>query len=188
LLNRPVEKVVDPTLLLSESDWRTLIGAKKKESSYILCYFLSPQQWYWDFIKYTNISSGERVLCFDCAYFASKNIEVIHGGPKEFLEYIDGADYVFTDSFHASLFSLILRTNFYTFERFNKNSPHYPQNYRLKNLFSMIGVDDRYVTQTEIYKQDSHLPLDFDFIKHNIQRAAQSSYDYLKQALYGDNM
>lgn len=188
LVKRPVEKVVDPTLLLSESDWRALIGEKKKENGYILCYFLSPQQWYWDFMKYTKISNGLRVLCFDNANVTSKDIEVVHGGPKEFLELIDGANYVFTDSFHASLFSSILRTNFYTFERFNRESPHYPQNYRLKNFFSMIGVDDRFIAQSESRNINLSQPLDFDLIEHNIQRATQSSYEYLKQALYGGNL
>lgn len=188
LLGRDVPKVMDPTLLLSEDDWREIIGKKRSRKGYALCYFLSPQQWYWDFVGKQTNKNNCKVLCFDVGKKAHNDIIIVHGGPKEFLEYIDGADVVFTDSFHATIFSSILRTNFYTLERFSKTSLSYPQNLRLNNFFSMIGVNDRYVTQSNFDCFGEPCPLDFELIKKNILRCADNSYNYLRNALYDGNM
>lgn len=184
IVEREVTKVVDPTLLLNEFQWRNLIGSKRAKSGYILCYFLSSNLWYWDYVKKVSESQKLKILCFDTVS-SNHSIDTveIHGGPKEFLEYIDRANIVLTDSFHATLFSSILRTDFYTFERFDKSSVHYAQNIRLKNFFSMINVSDRYITRNQKEECFQSIPLDFDIIKQNIELKASSSFNYLKESV-----
>lgn len=49
--------------------------------------------------------TGYHVVSFG---YMQKNIENhIDGGPWEFLSMIDGAEYVMTDSFHATVFALL---------------------------------------------------------------------------------
>ena len=189
LLKRLVHKTVDPTLLLTESDWREIVGEKKCSDDYVLCYFLTPQKWYWDFMGLFLKSKDVKIVCLETeAATGFKYTNVVHGGPKEFLELIDSAKMVFTDSFHASLFSSILRTDFYTLERFSAGSMHAPQNLRLSNFFSMIGVDDRFISSSNYNDYTLPKSLDFDSIHNRIKNMSQSSYIYLKESLYEGNL
>jgi exopolysaccharide biosynthesis predicted pyruvyltransferase EpsI len=64
--------------------------------------------------------TGFRVLSFGYRYPEYKEIETwthIDGSPLEFLKLVDQAAVVFTDSFHATIFSLILHKPFYVFSR-----------------------------------------------------------------------
>lgn len=74
-----------------------------------------------------------------------KNIENhIDGGPWEFLSMIDGAEYVMTDSFHATVFALLFHKNFYVFDRqyVHKQS----QSSRITDLLALLNLSDRYNT------------------------------------------
>lgn len=184
ITGKTVEKVVDPTLLLDEKEWRVLIGPPRKKNGYVLCYFLSNNVWYTKYVYDYIEKTGLELYVFDNTFHGSlKYDRVLHTGPKEFLEYIDGADFVFTDSFHATLFSALLETEFVTFERFANNRPEYAQNMRLMNLFSIIKVYDRYITSNvdaDIYRL---LSIDFDKIRDNLKSAIDNSLNYLIGAL-----
>lgn len=184
ITGREVYKVVDPTLLLDENDWRKFLVGEKVRKEYVLCYFLSDNSWYADYVNCYLKNKNIRVVSFDCLRIRNiKYDSIIHAGPKEFLKYIDGAEFVFTDSFHASLFSALLKTNFVTFERFAADDAKYAQNNRLKNLFSIIGVDDRFITADSMVDIDSLVPLDFVKIEKRLREAAKESKIYLKESL-----
>lgn len=184
LTGEKVKKVVDPTLLLDEKRWRNLIGEKKRKGGYVLCYFLTPQPWYWQFLHTIKTINDLKVLSIYTQY--QPEIEpsnVVYTGPREFLEYIDGANLVLTDSFHATLFSAILQTPFYTLERFPFGSSEYAQNLRLKNLNEMMGVFDRYVTDPTSKKISNYETIDFISIRNNINHYSVLSIEYLKESL-----
>lgn len=84
--------------------------------------------------------TGYRVVSFG---YMQKNIENhIDGGPWEFLSMIDGAEYVMTDSFHATVFALLFHKNFYVFDRqyVHKQS----QSSRITDLLALLNLSDRY--------------------------------------------
>ena len=61
--------------------------------------------------------------------------------------FISWAELVFTDSFHSTLFSLNLETQFLTFERqyLHGNS----QSSRIIDLLKRVGMEDRYVVDNK---------------------------------------
>ena len=64
------------------------------------------------------------------------------GGPWSFLSMIDNATYVLTDSFHATVFSLLFHRPFYVFDRqyVHKQS----QSSRITDLLTEVRLIDRY--------------------------------------------
>lgn len=56
--------------------------------------------------------------------------------PAEFLGYIQYADCIVTNSFHATSFSLIMQKNFYTILRKNNND-------RAKTILGVAGFENR---------------------------------------------
>ena len=62
--------------------------------------------------------------------------------PKEFIQLICNADIVVTDSFHATVFSIIFQTKFIVFPR-NENDKN---NTRISTLLSVFGLNDHIIS------------------------------------------
>ena len=61
-------------------------------------------------------------------------------GPDEFISVIKNASYVFTDSFHSSVFSILYHVPFFTFPKVGK-----AQMSRIINLQKILNIDSRMV-------------------------------------------
>lgn len=119
LVGRDSIRVLDPTLLLSAEEWRDTSEQAKEYvrhlDKYIFIYFLGDmtpeyQEYISTVAKKNNI---ETIINF--SDYEDKNIS--SSGPAEFLYLIDHAEYVFTDSFHCTVFSVLFDKNFKVFKR-----------------------------------------------------------------------
>ena len=54
--------------------------------------------------------------------FYKVDMQIYDAGPREFIGWIENAEYVITDSFHGTIFSLIFGKEFYTYIAFEKTS------------------------------------------------------------------
>ena len=81
----------------------------------------------------------KRAYDWDCQH-ATYTMEGI--GVPEFLSLIKYAEYVVTDSFHGTVFSLIFHTPFYSFYRF-KSGEKDSMNSRISTLLQEFGLSDR---------------------------------------------
>lgn len=116
LINRRVSRVLDPTLLLSAQEWRLLKnqsrGFGKKYHNYAFVFFLGEiTAEYRKFIEETMKENNIDMLID----FNDNQFGVC--GPCDFLELIDNAQYIYTDSFHCTVFSAIFDKKFTSFRR-----------------------------------------------------------------------
>lgn len=181
-LERPVKTVLDPTLLLSAEDWRRILK-NLKDKDYLLCYFLTPNQWYVDAAKAYAEKYQLKLYIFatDSMYEAIAD-KMIYGGPREFLSYINNAKMVFTDSFHATIFSILFHKEFLTFKRFEDGKGK-DQNARIYNLFESLGISSIFIgikDVEEIHKQRIN---DWKVIEDKLSKLRKDSIHYLKTAL-----
>ena len=91
---------------------------------------------------------------------------------------------MYTDSFHATVFSILYEKEFLTFKRFIDGSEN-DQNSRLVNLFQLTDIKDRYIDSKNL-SFESNTPIDkntFTNALHNIEIERQHSIDFLKKAL-----
>lgn len=139
-----MELVLDPTLLLKKEEWISLAKeAKDYPSKYVFCYFLE-----------NNAQKSRAALSFSKRVGCNLvSVPYLHGvynemdcglgdisrpvGPLEFLNYILNAEYVLTDSFHASVFSILFDKNFRVFGR---KSGSYNMNTRIETLLSYFDL------------------------------------------------
>lgn len=116
LVDRDVPRVLDPTLLLSANEWRAIEAQSalpaKQTGPYAFVFFLGniPEE-YRAYMESVKQELGIKHL----VYFNDKSIK--HCGPCEFLQLIDQAAYVFTDSFHCTAFSTLFSKQFTAFRR-----------------------------------------------------------------------
>lgn len=116
LIGRKVDVAPDPTLLLSKTEWqKELAITENQEEQFVLIYFVSEisveiMQEIKRFAKEKNL----RIFQIMGDTFGSDRIIV---DPQQFVSMIAKARYVFTDSFHGSVFSIIMQTPFFVYER-----------------------------------------------------------------------
>ena len=121
-LNQSIEHVLDPTLLLEAKDYIEKFALRKKAEKYIFVYVLGYTDIKKSIAKEANRKKSETGL--PIKYVMVRRLEGIDDGeyllgigPTEFLDYIYNAAYVITDSFHASVFSIIFGIPFCTYAR-----------------------------------------------------------------------
>ena len=144
-----VEVVVDPTMLLEKKEWdifseqAIVAPAWNADQNYILCYFVGNKKEYWSYVDKIEQATGYHVLAIamNGNEIQEKYQPVYNAGPKEFVWLIKNASIVCTDSFHASVFSIINHREFYVLKRFsdkdresqNTRIYHLLHNFRLSN-------------------------------------------------------
>lgn len=102
-------------------------------------------------------------------------------GPEEFVTLIRNAELVLTDSFHASVFSILNQTPFYTFLRQGKNEKN-SMNSRMENLLEMLGLKNRL-----IYPEDNDVDLmeiKFETVERLLNSQREQSQEFLRNALW----
>lgn len=150
-LNRNVLTVLDPTLLLGEEEWSKLASERLIKQKYIFCYFLGKNPEDRKLVKSFARKTGLKIASFPHLNsfnlvdigFAKYNFYV---GPKEFLSLIKNAEYVFTDSFHAAVFSNIFKVKHFVFSRKGQNMDS-----RVETLLAMFEQQHRFCDTTDKY-------------------------------------
>lgn len=130
---------IDPTFLLLKDEWMKVIKKPNKEipEKYVVTYFLG------------NIEEENEKLIND--YCAENNVKRIDLNsvnalewfditPFEFLYLIKNSEVVFTDSFHASVFSIIFGKKFLTADRVSENNNR--MNSRIDTLFATFSCEN----------------------------------------------
>lgn len=162
---KTAEVVLDPTLLLTAKEWRKVESHIIKASGdYILLYFLGK--------KPDNLKFEEEVHVID---LLDKDSSWYTSGPEVFIELIDKAGLVYTDSFHAVVFSMIFHTPFIVFNREHSNKSD--MSGRIKTLLEIAGMNGGISREKHII----NYPADYNDDRISFQR--ERSVEFLRSAL-----
>lgn len=119
LIGKDVSRVLDPTLLLKAEEWRKIEEQanhfSKSQGNYAFAYFLGELSD--EYKMYINDVMQEKGIDRLIDFFDFNDKDICESGPSEFLRLIDRAKYVFTDSFHCTVFSIIFEQDFTVFRR-----------------------------------------------------------------------
>lgn len=193
LTDKPVTVVVDPVLLLKESDWLETINYSSKKEKYILCYLLSDsisqrkaatklaKKLNYKIITFPHILEN---IVRKCDLFFG-DIHDYTSGPREFVGLIKNADFVITDSFHACVFSMIFKTPFVVFER-NKIGENGNMNSRIYDFLEEYHLENQLVTEDKLNEMQEIPKIDFSYAHEHWEKRREESLEYLNNALKND--
>lgn len=183
-INTKVTSVVDPTLLFNNIFWTSLIDSEVKSmklpNDYILIYSLGYTEEVNQFCKHIIQKSDKKVVLLDSPFNNSIKVQNIKNkGPLEFLYLIKHASFVYTDSFHCSLFCMQFKIPFFSMvNNCNKNRLT-----RITDLLSLCDLDNKRIVPME---QLEDTVLDFsEWNDDNLSKAIYESKEFLKKALTG---
>ena len=117
--DKNIEVVADPTFLLDIKDWKKLAITPSMKENYILLFSLTNAKPLVDFAIRMSKESGKKLVILKGPLLDANSPDYIldnNIGPREFLGYFDNADIVITDSFHGSVFSMLMGAkNFFSY-------------------------------------------------------------------------
>ena len=176
-INKEISVQVDPTMLLTVNEWNEIVSKpnKKVEEEFILTYF----------IKEMDIRAQKEIE----AYSKKTKTKIINLNslnekswydldPCEFLWMIKNAKFVFSDSFHATVFSLIFHKPFHCFERINKEENN-KQESRLNTLLNYFNLNDKIGD----FKAEKEKNVDWENIDKIMENIKQKSIYYLEKEI-----
>lgn len=178
LLNRKIEKVLDPVFLLEKKDWLKLVKDKNIKTDYIFVYVLHEKNVYKIAERISNLT-GLSVICLQNklkAPIKAKNVGA--SGIEDFLYYIANAKYVVTDSFHGTAFSIIFKKNF----KIVMKKELKDLNERVISILNEFNLEDSII---DLEDSDDKL-LENTIFKNSeekIEESRESSKKYLREIL-----
>ena len=187
-ISQSVTTVLDPTFLLSIKEWEKVSAKRLVDEKYALVYFFSDSL---EVRKKAQEFCKERGLKLVVIPYAKQeyNLSDSKGpgmrmndvGPREFVSLIKNAEFVFTDSFHGAVFSLIHQIPFAVFER-NK-SGHVSMNSRLYDLLELFHEKDRLVNVDDFNRVTALSSIDSEKIKKAISSWRGFSLKFLSDSI-----
>ncbi len=180
-LKREVSVVLDPTMLMSEKEYVSMEAAIKINRPYLLIYNIQNSALSTEIAIRIARKKGLEII--DISPNPLKRIgnskKLVSIGPGEFLSYIKKADYIITNSFHGTVFSVIYRKEFLTI-------PHSSRSGRMVDLLNDLGLKERIISEMSyVDKLDSDI--DYTEVHKKLNVLKKSSIDYLKTAVFQQN-
>ncbi len=170
---------LDPVLLRDKSDWeKDLAGFESKEEKYILAYHVEKNEEYRKTVEEVSKKFGFKVIHFEKwkRYWNTLN-NAYTAGPLEFVSLIQHAEYVITNSFHGTAFSIIFHKKFWVF-------PHRQTGSRVNDLLSLLGISERAVqTFEEFSSKDYDSEIDYVRVEKILTQERKKSLEWLENAL-----
>lgn len=99
-------------------------------------------------------------------------------GPREFIGLIQNAELIVTDSFHASVFSMIFETPFYVFKR-DKADAKNSTNRRIYDFLKEYQL----VSEESLAEVNKIPEVDFKYAHQHWEKRREESLEYLEHAL-----
>lgn len=168
------EFMPDPTLLLSQADYRNLCKpAQKDQQPYIAAYILDKGDRELHYLDALSEATGLPVKMIGQLDWSTSTDSI-----ERWLGALSGADYVVTNSFHGTVFSILFERNFYTLVNSARGAS------RFETLLGTLGLQDRLVDgKTPEASLSSVKTIDYKEINKAIDSLRQQGLSYLKTQL-----
>lgn len=166
LYDKEVDVVLDPTLLLNKNEWVNIANNNLIKDKYILIYAFGGSKYLMNLAKKLSDITGLKIVTISNNYKYSLNIKHIKtAGPEEFLGLFKNAEYVFTNSFHGTAFSINFNKQFFT----EFLPEEHGVNSRLEDILDLFNLRNRQVKNDNINILNSTI----DYVTVNKKLAAE---------------
>lgn len=170
----PVEKVIDPTLLLTQNDYNTIATERIVEEPYLLMYARRYNPKMEAYAEKIAAEKGWKIVDISLrATNAEKgHLMFYEAGVEEFLSLVKHAEYIITNSFHGMIMSVQYRRPFVIFSREQCDT-------KITELLELFGLTDRML----INGSEQYEPIDYESVHKRIANARAKAQDFLKMEL-----
>ena len=194
LAGRDVPVVCDPTLMFTAEEWSAIVHKEHLYSDkYIFVYFLGNNPEQRELVKRVQKKTGYKIVQLaHCDEFIKTDVGFAdetpyNVGPREFIQLVRDAEFVFTDSFHCSVFSMLHQKVFSTFRRYNSDG-NVSTNGRLYSLLSLVGLENRLLKGDENEDTVISSSIDYTNVLDKLAEMRQFTWNWLNGCLKEINL
>lgn len=166
--------VLDPTLLLKKEEYNLLVKESINEK-YVLIYLKQENS---ELIKIAKIIAKKhalkiKLICDNKFFKFSNDIEYLTAiSPEDFLGYFKEAQFIATNSFHGTAFSIIYEKQFITV-------PHKSVGSRMIGLLETLDLKNNIIYKSKELKEGNYSEIDYKKIKPKLNSLIDSSQEFL---------
>ena len=183
LLDRDVDVVLDPTLILDNKEWQEVAKFDMcPKEKYILVYIVTikPCDYVLEVARHIAKERNLKIvrICRDAYPEDSGNDvqEILTAGPSDFVGLFANAEFVVTNSFHGTVFSINFSKSFYSVIKSQHST-----NSRLTSILKKLNLENR------ILPVGSPLPkisdVDYTIPSEKLKEERLHSLEYIQKAL-----
>lgn len=174
------EQVLDPTILLDRDEYEKICAGRIINEPYILLFSWAGSKCTVDVVKKISKMLNKRIITIvpPPRTMFSGIVRKLDIGPSEFLSMIKYADFVVTDSFHGTVFSIIFEKAFYSVYSDEPDA-------RIISLMNQLGLEELLIQSNEI-DIGKAMNIDYGLVNKRKKNIIKKSIDFLKKALFGD--
>lgn len=159
-VKKSIQVDIDPTLLLSVDKWDEVAIEPVVNEQYIFTYLVR-DPYALSQIKQFAIINELKIICVNMPGYIKEQEDIFLSidsgiGPAEFVGLIKNAKYVFVESFHGTVFSILYNKQFIVYGELSNDD-------RKKTLLEKTGLVDQCIDHKTSYKDFRFNCIDYDF-------------------------
>ena len=185
-----VQTVVDPTLLNSKEEYGQICAPRFVKEKYIFLYNV----WSDNDAVNAAIYLSKKMNMPIYAALMKRDVKVVgrlrakgihvetkHTSPEDFVSLIRYADFIVTDSFHGTAFSLIFEKEFISInERVEKGKKN---DERILSILNRVGLENRYLTLDELSKTENLDAINYSAVNIKKKNLRDESERWLRNSI-----
>lgn len=185
----PVEQSLDPTMLLTADQWDAICTPRQIETPYVFCFLLGEDRKVREIAR--AFAAAKKLPLVTLPYLTGtrRRCDIEFGdrqlfdvSPGDMLSLIRHAEYIITDSFHASVFSGVYRKEYFVFPRLFQEA----MSVRIRTLTELHGSENHFCDRPERLNVNYLLslpPVDYSAQSGELIRQREESLSYLRRML-----
>lgn len=163
--------VLDPTFLLEKDVYICLASKRIIKQKYAFLYTIPKDNQLREYAR--KFCRQNNLVLID----SKKTISFfINSKPEDFLSYFSNAEFIFTNSFHGTVFSIIMKKDFATEINLHNKSI----NNRIKNLLAELDLLDRDIDSPDY---NALKEIDYDIVEDKIESMREVSFGVLENII-----
>ncbi|MBQ7940790.1 MAG: polysaccharide pyruvyl transferase family protein [Muribaculaceae bacterium] len=173
-------QVLDPTFMLDKNKWKSFMSKRLVKEPYILMYLpynIVDKSIIYKTARKIGHKYNLKVITFSWNYFidiyADRTMRFCN--PGDFLSLMYYAEYIITNSFHGTAFSINLNKQFWVYMPSIFGT-------RIKSIVDLCGLNNR-MLENEIDDSLIEEKIDYEPVNLILERERQIAIDYLKKTI-----
>lgn len=193
LSGKNVENTLDPVLLLDREDWDRIAAPRLVREKYVFCFFYHPTEKVYTLAKDYAKCHGLKIVTIPYAFCDTDihlddsfgDYRMATASPEDFISLIEHADCVFSDSFHAVVYSMIYKRQVFAFRReWSRSEWRSDMSARIYTLMDIFSCKEHFCDSPDKLSLDyiqSLKPIDYSEKNSRFEQMKRDSLIFLRK-------
>lgn len=170
--------VLDPTLLITQNEWKKFSSDIKTPDNYLLIYFFGNAKDIMETAVKVAKRKNLRICRISVGYETYSNDDIVFRfiTPEQFVSLFHRSSFVITNSFHGTTYSINFSKQFLVYPTTDKNA-------RFDSILQMFHLEDRNIRQLNVNQVDEIKEIDYSLVQNELNNQRKKSFQYLIDAL-----